>query len=198
MITKHLDLGCGPCPRNPYNRDEVHAVDLVAPEGMEPRLFRLANLSLEPIPYPDSTFDSISAFDFIEHIPRILSTADGLNTRFPFVGLMDEIHRTLKPGGLFYALTPAYPHAATFQDPTHVNAITNITSVYFCGEHPLARMYGYRGRFEALRNDWAMYPEDFVPGTILGWRRRLRRWRLKRSGRLSHLVWEFVCVKPAL
>ncbi|ABD69813.1 hypothetical protein Rfer_2088 [Rhodoferax ferrireducens T118] len=196
MITKHLDLGCGPCPRNPYSRDEVHAVDLVAPEGMEPRLFRQANLSLEPIPHPDSTFDSISAFDFIEHIPRVLTAADGRGTRFPFIELMNEIHRTLKPGGLLYALTPAYPHAATFQDPTHVNVITNITSMYFCGDQPLARMYGYHGSFEALRNDWAMYPEDFVPGTILGWRRRLRRWRLKRSGRLSHLVWEFACVKP--
>lgn len=67
---------------------------------------------------------------------------------------------------------------------------------YFCGDPPLARMSGYCGDFKKLRNDWAMHPEDFVPGSIFGWRRRFRRWRLKRAGRLSHLVWEFVCVKP--
>ena len=106
---------------------------------------------------------------------------------------MNEIHRTLKPGGLLYALTPAYPHPASFHDPTHVNTITRGTSGYFCGETPLARMYGYLGSFEALRNDCATLPEDFVPGTALG----LRRWCLKRAGRLSHLVWEFGCIKGA-
>jgi SAM-dependent methyltransferase len=197
MATKHLDLGCGAVARNPYNRSELHAVDLAAPEGMPSHLFRKANLSLEPIPHPDSTFDSISAFDFLEHIPRVLPTNDGLKTRFPFVELMNEIHRTLKPGGLLYALTPAYPHPASFHDPTHVNTITKGTCGYFCGDPPLARMYGYQGTFTALRNEWAMLPEDFVPGSALGLRRKLRKWRLKRAGRLSHLVWEFACVKGA-
>ena len=197
MVTKHLDLGCGARPRNPYNRDEVHAVDLAAPLGMATHVFRQANLSLEPIPHLDSTFDSVSAFDFLEHIPRVLPTADGRSTRFPFVELMNEIHRILKPDGLFYALTPAYPHSASFHDPTHVNTITKGTSGYFCGEPPLARMYGYAGSFKALRNEWALLPEDFVPGTALGLRRKLRRWRLRRAGRLSHLVWEFACIKGA-
>jgi hypothetical protein len=58
MITRHLDWGCGPSPRHPCTRDEVHAVDLVASEGMAPRLFGQANLRLEPIPYPDSTVDA--------------------------------------------------------------------------------------------------------------------------------------------
>lgn len=197
MATRHLDLGCGQSPRNPYRQDEVHVVDLVAPAGMDPALFRQANLSLEPIPHPDSAFDSVSAYDFFEHIPRVLPAADGRSTRFPFIELMNEIHRVLKPGGRLYALTPAYPHAAAFHDPTHVNTITKGTAGYFCGAAPLARQYGYHGRFEALRNDWALHPEDFMPGTALRWRRRLRRWRLARAGRLSHLAWEFVCVKPA-
>lgn len=196
LISRHLDLGCGALPRNPYHRDEVHAIDLALPVGFEPQLFRRANLSLEPIPYPSSSFDSISAFDFFEHIPRILVTPDGKATRFPFVELMNEVHRTLKPGGLLYALTPAYPHPAAFHDPTHVNILTKGSSGYFCGEQPLARMYGFQGRFEVLRNDWASLPEDFVAGSRLTWHRRLRRWRHLRAGRLSHLVWEFVCEKP--
>ena len=198
MATRHLDLGCGPVPRNPYDHDEVHAVDLGTPAGLDPQRFRRANLSLEPIPHPDSSFDSVSAFDFLEHIPRVLVTADGRGTRLPFVELMDEIHRVLKPGGRFYALTPAFPREAAFLDPTHVNFIAEGTWEYFCGERPMARMYGYRGTFRMLRNEWGMVPEAFSAQAAMVWSRRLRRWRLARLGRLSHLVWEFGCVKPTL
>lgn len=197
MTTRHLDLGCGPSPRNPYGRDEAHAVDLAQPDRLAPHLFRRANLSIEPIPHPDSSFESVSAFDFLEHIPRVLGTRDGNGTRFPFIELMDEIHRVLKPGGRFYAVTPAYPRIQAFHDPTHVNFITHGTWEYFCGAAPGARMYGFAGRFDKLRNEWALHPEAFTPGAELSTWRRFRRWRLRRVGRLSHLIWEFACVKPA-
>jgi SAM-dependent methyltransferase len=196
MTTRHLDLGCGTVPRNPYGQAEIHAVDLAAPSGLDPDRFRVANLSLEPIPHLDSTFDSVSAFDFLEHVPRVLTTADGHATFFPFVRLMDEIHRVLKPGGRLYAITPAYPSEDAFVDPTHVNYFTRGTWRYFCGPQPLARTYGFRGGFSMLRNERALFPEAFSATTILGWRRRLRRWRLEKTGRLGHLVWEFACVKP--
>ena len=197
MTTRHLDLGCGPSPRNPYACDEAHAVDLAQPDRLAPHLFRRANLSIEPIPHPDSSFESVSAFDFLEHIPRVLGTRDGNGTRFPFIELMDEIHRVLKPGGRFYAVTPAYPRIQAFHDPTHVNFITHGTWEYFCGAAPGARMYGFAGRFDKLRNEWALHPEAFTPGAELSTWRRFRRWRLRRVGRLSHLIWEFACVKPA-
>lgn len=194
--TRHLDLGCGPCPRNPYRCDEVHAVDLALPPEIDPSRFRRANLSVDPIPHSDSSFDSVSAFDFLEHVPRVLATADGRGTRLPFVELMNEIHRVLRPGGRFYALTPAYPSPEAFQDPTHVNIITEGTWRYFCGPAPQARPYGFRGGFEMRRNERALYPEAFEPMLAVGWRRQYRRRRLLNSGRLSHLMWEFVCVKP--
>lgn len=196
MPTRHLDIGCGAKPRNPYRRDESHGVDIALPTGANPALFRRANLSLEPIPYPDSTFDSVSAFDFLEHVPRLLPTPDGRATRFPFVELMNEVHRVLKPGGLLYAVTPAYPRPEAFHDPTHVNFITAGTASYFCGEAPEARMYGFSGRFDELRNEWGLHPEALQPDAQLGLTRRFKRWRRARLGRLSHLVWEFVCVKP--
>jgi SAM-dependent methyltransferase len=196
VTTRHLDLGCGAIPRNPYGRDEVHAVDIAAPGSLDARFFRRANLSLEPIPHADSSFESVSAFDFLEHVPRVLGTADGRATRFPFVELMNEIHRVLKPGGRFYAITPAYPRPEAFHDPTHVNFITRGTAAYFCGPDPGARMYGYTGSFEMLRNEWALHPEALSPGSRLGPLRRFKRWRRERTGRLSHLAWEFSCVKP--
>jgi SAM-dependent methyltransferase len=197
MTTRHLDLGCGAKPRNPYGCDEVHGVDIAAPPGGDAGRLRIANLSVDPIPHPDSSFDSVSAFDFLEHVPRVLATANGRSTRFPFIELMNEIHRVLKPGGRLYALTPAYPSGETFQDPTHVNFITEQTWRYFCGEQPMARPYGFTGQFELMRNERALYPEVYTPLVPVRWRRRYRRWRLLRSGRLSHLIWEFACVKSA-
>jgi SAM-dependent methyltransferase len=197
MTTRHLDVGCGPIPRNPYGRTELYAVDLVLPAGADLERFRQANLSLEPIPFPDSSFDSVSALDFLEHVPRVLATAQGGATRFPFVELMDEFHRVLKPGGRLYAVTPAFPRPEAFVDPTHVNVITERTWTYFCGERPTARLYGFRGTFELVRNEWAQLPDAVNSSARLGWRRRLSRcWNILR-GRHSHLLWEFACVKPA-
>jgi SAM-dependent methyltransferase len=191
MPTRHLDLGCGDTPRNPYDCDEVHAVDIAPSAALEPQRFRQANLSLEPIPHPDSSFESVSAFDFLEHVPRVLGSADGRGTRFPFIELMNQIHRVLKPQGRFYALTPAYPAEEAFGDPTHVNFVTEQTCRYFCGDAPQGRMYGFNGRFELMRNERALYPDAFAPLVPLDWRRRWRRWRLLRRGRLTHLMWEF-------
>ncbi len=195
MSTRHLDLGCGAVPRNPYRATDVHGVDIALPADADSARFRRANLTLDPIPYPDASFDSVSAYDFLEHVPRLLITADGRATRFPFVELMDEIHRVLRPGGRFYALTPAWPRPEAFHDPTHVNTITLGTAAYFCGASPEARMYGFRGSFEALRNEWALLPEARDPAAELDTLRRIKRWHRRVRGRLTHVAWEFVCVK---
>jgi SAM-dependent methyltransferase len=209
---RHLDLGCGKFPRNPYGRAELCGVDvraLAAESGFD---YRMANLALEPIPYPDSSFGSVSAYDFIEHVPRILASADGRGTVFPFVRLMDEIWRVLTPGGRFYAVTPAFPHADAFTDPTHVNIVTDGTHTYFCGENPLGRMYGFSGRFNALRVEWVHIFDAYsaTPGSAenrkpYGPMKRLaRRWRgLSRSLRGKpdkrrdvYLLWELEALKP--
>lgn len=209
---RHLDLGCGKRPRNPYGRPELHGIDVrPAPPGVDFH-HRVANLTLEPIPYEDNSFGSVSAYDFIEHIPRLLPTPDGRGTVFPFIRLMDEVWRVLVPGGRLYALTPAYPHAEAFMDPTHVNIITDGTHEYFCGEAPLGRMYGFEGRFHAVRCEWvdiafhysavAGSPGNRPVYTLLKrLSRRLRsasrRLRGKRErGRRVYLLWELEAVKP--
>jgi SAM-dependent methyltransferase len=157
----HLDLGCGKFPRNPYNRSQLCGVDIRGLKPTEGFDFRPANLAVEPIPYADNTFGSVSAFDFVEHVPRLLATADGRQTFFPFVRLMDEVWRVLAPGGCFYALTPTYPNPEVFVDPTHVNVITEHTHEYFCGDNPLGRMYGFKGRFKVRRAVWADQQQAF-------------------------------------
>ena len=204
----HLDLGCGEHPRNPYGRGTLYGVDIRAPEGAVAYEHRVANLVLEPIPFADSSLGSVSAFDYLEHVPRLFPDGRG-GTRFPFVQLMDEIWRVLAPGGRLYALTPAYPHPEAFVDPTHVNIITDQSHTYFCGEAPLGRMYGFRGRFRVIRvqrterasaySAVAGSPQNHGPAKRAA--RSLRRWiRFLRGKRAqlgpAWLLWELEAVKP--
>lgn len=206
---RHLDLGCGEHPRNPYARATVCGVDIrpLSSPGFE---YRTANLALQPIPYADNTFASVSAFDFLEHIPRILATADARGTRFPFIELMNEIWRVLAPGGRFYALTPAYPHAEAFVDPTHVNIITAKTHEYFCGDEPTGRMYGFIGTFRACAVRWTMRGEaysalkDSIENYSAAKRvaRRLRSISRTLRGKQAtikppYLLWELEASKPS-
>lgn len=193
--TRHLDLGCGPVPRNPYGCDELYGVDLSGAVGEG--AIRRANLALEPIPWPDDHFDSVSAYDFLEHVPRVLPTADGRDTRFPFIELMNEVWRVLRPGGRLYACTPVYPGKAAFQDPTHVNIMTVDTHHYFVQPQRMAAMYGFRGDFVARRVQLTR-PDPrmaFIPPPA-GWWQRLRLAHRIRRGACGHLIWEFDAVKP--
>jgi SAM-dependent methyltransferase len=150
VTTKTLDLGCGVMPRNPYKCAETYGVDI---RDDLPNNIKSADLAVEKIPYPDDFFNVVTAFDFIEHVPRIIYNP---NRRFCFVELMNEIYRVLQPNGIFLSYTPAFPHDAVFRDPTHVNIITVETfPLYFDAKYKMAGMYGFRGNFEIVSQKWA-------------------------------------------
>ena len=147
--TKTLDLGCGLNPRNPLNADEVFGIDIR--DNVSENIKR-SDLAIEPIPFPDNFFDVVSAYDFIEHIPRLIYNP---NRRLCFIELMNEVWRVLKPGGIFFSQTPAFPREVTFRDPTHENIITEKTfPMYFDDQHCLARKYGFTGAFEIIEQEW--------------------------------------------
>ena len=160
--TKTLDLGCGANVRNPFGATESFGVDI---RGDLSQGVKQADLSVEPIPFDSEFFDFCTAFDFLEHIPRNFSVNG--QGRLAFIELMNEVHRILKPGGLFLHSTPAFPSKEAFQDPTHVNIITEDTLPrYFCEPCSWARTlgYGFRGRFELVEQRWVS--NIFVVGIL--------------------------------
>lgn len=149
MKTLSLDLGCGKNPRNVFGADIVYGIDIR--EDLEKNIIK-ADLVLEKIPFEDNTFDFITAHDFIEHIPRVLYLPQRRNA---FVELMNEVWRTLKHGGKFLSITPAFPKPQAFGDPTHVNYISETTFThYFDDEHSLASVYGFYGAFKVEEQRW--------------------------------------------
>ena len=148
-MTKTLDLGCGANPRNPFNADEVVGIDIR--EDLQVGIKRV-DLAIEAIPFANESFDYISAYDFLGYIPRLLYTPTRRNA---FVELLNEIYRVLKNGGLFLSFTPAYPHLEAFQDPAHINIITELTfSVYFDDVNRSAACYGFKGAFKIRQQEW--------------------------------------------
>ncbi|MEB3333466.1 MAG: class I SAM-dependent methyltransferase [Cyanobacteriota bacterium] len=148
-LTSSLDLGCGMSPRNPFRAAISKGIDL---NPHEENGIVACDLSTDKIPFDSNTFDYITAFDFIEHVPRVALVEGG--TRYPFIDLMNEIYRVLKPGGFFFSSTPAYPCKEAFQDPTHTNIITEDTfPLYFCNE-TWAKNYGFRGSFVLSAQEW--------------------------------------------
>jgi len=145
---KTLDLGSGSKPKNPFGAELVYGVDIRDDPDAN---IRYADLATSSIPFESNYFDYCTAFDFIEHIPRIIYNP---NRRYPFVELMNEVYRVLRDEGIFLSFTPAYPAAPAFQDPTHVNIITEETFKYFDVRFMWAKMYGFNGKFFILKQDW--------------------------------------------
>jgi len=198
-MSNHLDLGCGANPQNPYHQSNVFGIDirddvqaLLAQSGIT---MKKANLVFDKIPFEDNYFDSISAIDFLEHVPRQINLGSTNEIVYPFINLMNEIWRVLSPGGKFLAVTPAFPSHLAFADPTHVNYIAKGSHEYFCGERPAGIIYGFHGRFIA-RTAKLSAPtnyRDMPPNPIKSAARDLSR-KLFRNG-LHHMVWELEAVK---
>lgn len=197
-MSKHLDLGCGGIPRNPYGRDHIFGTDIRHEDSLNIDLnnvdYHKCNFVIDPLPFPDNYFDSLSAFDVIEHIPRqIFSSNEELV--YPFIHVMNEIYRVLKPNGLFLATTPGYPSNEAFQDPTHVNFITKSTVLYFSGNNPPGAMYGFNGNFHIEMNKFCVR-NNYLDRSSGYWRNFFRRWHRKlfKNG-WPHIIWELRAIK---
>jgi hypothetical protein len=132
-----VDLGCGDKPRNPFNAEKIIGVDRLAPLQLHNRFENQSLTILQAdlaagIPLESEFADYVTAYDFLEHVPRIGLAKSGA-VENPFINIVNEVFRILKVGGTFLHSTPLYPHPFAFVDPTHVNYITEKTFNYFCG-----------------------------------------------------------------
>lgn len=156
----HLDMGCGANPRNPFGAEKLIGADILDPSNLNLGTeFKDLKVDLDGvIPLDSESVDSISGYDFLEHLPRGSTIENNL-----FIKFMNESSRILRSGGVLVLVTPAYPSSAAFQDPTHVNFISDNTVNYFIGKNPLASYlgYGFDGSFNLLTQEW-VGPLSFV------------------------------------
>lgn len=147
--TLSLDIGSGPDPKNPFQANMVYGADLR--ENLEKNVI-YTDLSISKLPFENESFDYVTAYDVLEHITRV-SSVEGFN-KFPFIELMNEVFRVLKPNGIFFNIQPCFPFKEAFQDPTHVNIMSEDTmECYFC-ELAWARIYGFVGVFSMENDGW--------------------------------------------
>jgi SAM-dependent methyltransferase len=200
----HVDLGAGSFPRNPFNASELIAFDVLDPKDISINTkSNTSNLKymqvsrFKAFPLGDNSVTSVSGFDFLEHLSR-----EPQPYANEFISIMNEAFRILKPGGIALFVTPAFPLKTAFQDPTHINILTENTYEYFCGNNPLALKlgYGFEGKFELVSQFWAgpfgkvwKYADSGNDRGTLRNRFNLSIIRLSEIARFkfrkSHLVW---------
>ncbi len=161
----HLDMGCGNNPRNPFRAKKLFGADILKSKALElENRFEYLKMELDGvIPLEAESVDSISGFDFIEHLPRGSNVDSNL-----FIKFMNEAFRVLRGGGILFLVTPAFPSSAAFQDPTHVNFISENTVNYFVGKTPAASSlgYGFNGNFKLITQEW-VGPLSLIWGNLL-------------------------------
>jgi len=186
--SKHLDFGCGSTPRNPFDCEIVETLDLVG-AGI------VSSVEIEngmPIPFPDDYFDSISAYDVLEHISR-----NDLGKNL-FIFYMNEFSRVLKVNGHGLFIFPEWNTPDAFSDPTHVNYITKETLNYFIGVNSNGGYAGITTNFDVLINSnlrlwkkWVYQAEMNKNSQKESLRRRISLFKrtIKRVLMPQHRIW---------
>lgn len=97
-----LNLGCGKIVRE----DSIN-LDIIQLPGVN----EIWNLNIFPYPFKDNTFETIYAYNIMEHLNNINK-------------VMEELHRITKPNGTIKIEVPYYNSRKAFCDPTHKHFFT--------------------------------------------------------------------------
>lgn len=172
-----LDVGCAEgsflahavraFPKVEWQGTDVSEYALEKARAALPRL-RLQQSGAEKLPFADASFDLVTAFDVLEHVPELKA---GVN----------ELHRVLKPGGYLMVTVPVYDGPlgwvveALDKDPTHLHkhgrrwwldgdlsSRFELLEWHGAWRYYLRRYWHFRGK--RLR--------DASPAIVMAWKRR--------------------------
>jgi len=170
---KQLDLGAGGADRIQEGY-EGYGVDIVASERPWLTENKVADLALQPIPYDDNTFELVTAYDVLEHIPKMtylfgyiigqpLDATPSAKRRNCMIELFNEVYRVLKNGGEFYFVVPKGGTNQHMADPTHVTEWVEDSVNYYSGDYfGHHDSYGHTSKFKKIsvendgQHDWRM------------------------------------------
>jgi SAM-dependent methyltransferase len=134
-----LDLGCGQSAREGYTGVDIRQLDGVKV---------LHDLERYPWPWSDESVECVYSSHYIEHVSDLI----------PF---MEELSRILVPGGTAHLIAPYWANVRCWQDPTHKQAISESTFLYFnkgWREQNQLQHYDITCDFD-FSYSWAMAPE---------------------------------------
>lgn len=109
-INLNLGSGCRPMPGY-YNVDHIAL----------PEVDVVADLNEPFSELPDDCVDAIYCRHTLEHIDN-------------FLGLVGEMHRITRPGGVIEITVPHFSNPYYYSDPTHVRFFGLYSFFYFCNE----------------------------------------------------------------
>jgi SAM-dependent methyltransferase len=175
-----LDVGCGSSrPRflQPIEQiaSAIDGVDPSADVAQHTALRHRWNATLEDADIPEETYDIAFAYNVVEHV----STA---------TSFLEKIHRVLKPGGVFLALTPHWHHPF----PRAVRLVERMSLKARAAKmHAGVNSYPAYYRLNSLGKVRKATPEGYSQLTV--WRVPCRQWDSYFPKRLRFLphVYDF-------
>jgi hypothetical protein len=124
-----LNLGCG-------NKHIPDAVNLDVTADTSPDVVH--DLNQRPWPFPDNSFEEVSASDVIEHLDDV-------------IGSMEEIHRICQDKAVVKITVPHFSSGNAFTDPTHRHYFSFYSFHYVTGEHDFSFYTRCRFRRKSIR-----------------------------------------------
>jgi SAM-dependent methyltransferase len=162
-----LELGCGPVRRHA----EAVTVDALEFDGVDV----VGDVFDVLASIPDGCVDAVHSYHFLEHIE-------------PFAGIVAEIARVLRPGGLLHAVVPHFSNPYYYSDYTHRQAFGLYTFSYLADDAIFRRrvpryvrdtglvLADVRLNFKAARPFYVRYALRRVLGAVVNVSRRTQEW----------------------